>query len=151
MWMMPAHSAWYLNYQIIFHFADFIIQSHTQFFFQFSDFDWGSLGFRSEKLQTCSIRSCLFWVLCRIIWIVVIACSPFNCKLIYDFEGLFLMSNQLSISMPIDQCIYRHFIVNNSRAFHTLASVSVTKLLTAHRYCAFTPLFHFQISTFGLH
>ena len=31
---------------------------------------------------------------------------------------------------------------------HTLASASVTKnLLTAYRYCAYKPLFHFQIST----
>ena len=78
----------------------------------------GSLGFRSEKLQICSIRSCLFCVcfgdfICRIIWHIVlvlhIACFPFNYKLIHDFEGSFLLSFQLSISMPIDQCTYRRF------------------------------------------
>ena len=36
-------------------------------------------------------------------------------------------------------------------SLHTLASISVTKLLTVHRYCAYTLLFHFRISTFSLH
>ena len=63
MWMMPAHSVsiseqpdycpfcWFLNpipHPVLF--SPFSVLTH-----------WGSLGFRSEKLQICSIRSSLFW------------------------------------------------------------------------------------------
>ena len=116
--MMPAHSVPYLNNQIIVRFADFLIQSHTQFFFPIFWLFWlteavSGLGPKSFRSVACLFSVCFGDFICRIIWNIVlvlhIACFPFNYKLIHDFEGPFLLSIQLSISMPIDQCTYRRF------------------------------------------
>ena len=109
--------------------------------------------------------------ICRIIGNVVlvlcIACFLFNYKLIHEFEGPFLLDFNACWSVYIQTLLLYTIAVlslvlttmlnwgaqiiggKKKKKKCTLASVSVTKLLTAHHYCTYTPLFHFLMSTFG--
>ena len=177
MWMMPAHSVpiseqpdyrpfcWFLNpipHPVLFsHFLT--VLTH-----------WCSLGFRSEKLQICSICSCLFCVcfrdfICRIIWNVVlvhhIACllfnnnlsmilkGPFYCQFNFRFRCLLISVHTYAFIVHIP-CIDNHAKLRCADYWGTKTYIgkrlgdkatNCASLLRIHT------AFSFRISTFGLH